>query len=84
MYTFIDVLKIENIIILTLLTLTVIYLLLSLIKNYQCKYKIIMNKLLELPIPLCIINLSNNKIVDGNQLLKDIFNVNRYIRIKYI
>lgn len=77
MYTFIDVLKIENVIILTLLTLTVIYLLLSLIKNYQCKYKIVLDKLLELPIPLCIINLSNNKIVDGNQPLKDIFNVNK-------
>ena len=77
MYTFIDVLKIENIIILTLLILTMIYLLLSLIKNYQCKYKIIIDKLLELPIPLCIINLSNNKIVNGNQPLKDIFNVDK-------
>lgn len=73
MYTFIDVLKIENIIILTLLILTMIYLLSSLIKNYQYKYKIVLDKLLELPIPLCIINLSNNKIVDGNQPLKDLF-----------
>lgn len=73
MYAFIDVLKIENIIILTLLILTMIYLLSSLIKNYQYKYKIVLDKLLELPIPLCIINLSNNKIVDGNQPLKDLF-----------
>lgn len=73
MYTFIDVLKIENIIILTLLILAMIYLLSSLIKNYQYKYKIVLDKLLELPIPLCIINLSNNKIVDGNQPLKDLF-----------
>lgn len=77
MYAFIDVLKIENIIILTLLILTMIYLLSSLIKNYQYKYKIVLDKLLELPIPLCIINLSNNKIVDGNQPLKDLFNVNK-------
>lgn len=73
MYTFIDVLKIENIIILTLLILAMIYLLSSLIKNYQYKYKIVLDKLLELPIPLCIINLSNNKIVDGNQPLKRSF-----------
>lgn len=74
-YTLIDAKNLVHILFLTLLILIVLYLLVMFLKEYKCKYKIIMDNLLQLPIPLCIINLSNNRILDGNSEIKKLFNL---------
>ena len=64
--------------ILVLLLLTSVILIAKLARNsYRLHYTTILKSITDVPTPVCIVNMSNNKIIAGNELMCKLFNLDK-------